>query len=163
MPKEASNYSIGRNKFQCKLLKLLREWVFFLTMIGLSKERPILDHHAKAHIYEIRQISGEIQWISYEFQVKSGRFCMDFRWNPPDFVRISKGQLPGMVSPMFYYSVQNIVNNNTKEHHTKKHCNRHSTISHRKTFNRTPQYLTELLEIFLCIALPFTSKTCMGV
>ena len=37
--------------------------------IGLSKERPILDHHPKAHIHEIR--------------------------------RISKDQLPGMVSPMF--------------------------------------------------------------
>ena len=44
-------------------------------MIGLSKERPILDHHPKAHIHEIRRISG----------VKS----------------ISKDQLPGMVSPMF--------------------------------------------------------------
>ena len=38
-------------------------------MFGLSKERPILDHHPKAHIHEIR--------------------------------RISKDQLPGMVSPMF--------------------------------------------------------------
>ena len=45
------------------------------------------------------------------FQVKSGRFRMDFmksanfRWNLPDFTheirRISKDQLPGMVSPMF--------------------------------------------------------------
>ena len=44
-------------------------------MIGFSKERPILDHHTKAHIHEIRRIS----------RVKS----------------ISKDQLPGMVSPMF--------------------------------------------------------------
>ena len=45
------------------------------VLFGLSKERPILDHHAKAHIHEIRrilygfyeiwQISGEIWWISY--------------------------------------------------------------------------------------------------
>ena len=40
--------------------------------------------------YEIQQISGEIQWISGEicqilcrFQVKSARFHVDFRWNPP--------------------------------------------------------------------------------
>ena len=49
-------------------------------MFGLSKERPILDHHAKAHI-------------------------LDFIKNPADFTpeirRISKDQLPGMVSPMF--------------------------------------------------------------
>ena len=44
-------------------------------LFGLSKERPILDHHPKAHIHEIRRIS----------RVKS----------------ISKDQLPGMVSPMF--------------------------------------------------------------
>ena len=50
-------------------------------MFGLSKERPILDHHAKAHIldfmksggfsygfHEIQWISGEIQWILYGFQ-----------------------------------------------------------------------------------------------
>ena len=50
-------------------------------MFGLSKERPILDHHAKAHIHEIRQISGEIQWILYGFheirQISYG-FHMDF-------------------------------------------------------------------------------------
>ena len=47
-------------------------------MFGLSKERPILDHHAKAHIHEIRRISGEIRRISYGFQVKSGGFRTDF-------------------------------------------------------------------------------------
>ena len=47
---------------------------FDIHIFGLSKERPILDHHPKAHIHEIRRISG----------VKS----------------ISKDQLPGMVSPM---------------------------------------------------------------
>ena len=30
-------------------------------MIGLSIERPILDHHPKAHIHEIWQISCEIK------------------------------------------------------------------------------------------------------
>ena len=40
--------------------------VFRQELFGLSKERPILDHHPKAHIHEIRQISGEIQWISCE-------------------------------------------------------------------------------------------------
>ena len=35
-------------------------------LIGLSKERPILGDHAKAHIHEIRQISCEIWWISCE-------------------------------------------------------------------------------------------------
>ena len=52
-----------------------------VALIGLSKERPILDHHAKAHIHEIRRIS----YGFYEFQVKSARFCTDFRWNPVDF------------------------------------------------------------------------------
>ena len=47
-------------------------------LIGLSKERPILDHHPKAHIHEIRRDS----------RVKS----------------ISKDQLPGMVSPMFSFT-----------------------------------------------------------
>ena len=48
----------------------------FTVLIGLSKERPILDHHAKAYIHEIREIR-----------------------------RISKDQLPGMVSPMFSFLV----------------------------------------------------------
>ena len=43
--------------------------------------------------------TGEICWISW---VKSARF---HGWNPPDFKgeirRISKDELPGMVSPMF--------------------------------------------------------------
>ena len=50
-------------------------------IFGLSKERPILDHHAKAHIHEIRWISGEIWQISWN--------PLDFRWNPADFVWIS--------------------------------------------------------------------------
>ena len=31
--------------------------MFALFMFGLSIERPILDHHPKAHIHEIRRIS----------------------------------------------------------------------------------------------------------
>ena len=112
------------------------------SLFGLLKERPILDHHAKAHIHEIQWISwnlADLRWnpadfvqISYGFheiqssgfQVKSARFHMDLRWNPPDFIsiswnlldfrwnpldftheihKISKGQLPGMVSPMFFF------------------------------------------------------------
>ena len=38
-----------------------------MELFGLSKERPILDHHAKAHIHEIRR-------ISYRFHLKSGGF-----------------------------------------------------------------------------------------
>ena len=70
-------------------------------MFGLSEERPTLDHHAKAHIHEIRRISpaeicrispAEICWIS-----------------PAEIRRISKDQLPGMVSPMFSYSVVRLI------------------------------------------------------
>ena len=107
-------------------------------LIGLSDERPILDHHAKAHIHEIRRISlksggfqvksthnliksivstktiqfdecrreamtldftGEICWISW---VKSAGF---YGWNPGEIRRISKDQLPGMVSPMFSFFI----------------------------------------------------------
>ena len=53
-----------------------------LNFIGLSKERPILDHHAKAHIHEIRRISGEIHPKPYKnqmFQQKTLQFggCME--------------------------------------------------------------------------------------
>ena len=71
---------------------------FHEILIGLSKERPILGHHAKAHIHEIRWISDEIQWISGEiwqiscgFHLKSARFCADFTWNLVDFMQISPG------------------------------------------------------------------------
>ena len=36
------------------------------SLVGLSKERPILDHHPKAYIHEIRRISPEIWRISGE-------------------------------------------------------------------------------------------------
>ena len=94
--------------------------ILFIPLIGLSKERPILGDHPKAHIHEICRISGEIQQILCGFQVKSGGFHADFTWNLPDFMwispeicqiswnpldfmRISKDQLPGMVSLMFWY------------------------------------------------------------
>ena len=64
------------------------------TLIGLSIERPILDHHPKAHIHEIRRISPwnpwnpvdftcEIRWIS---PLKSSGF---HPWNLADFTQIS--------------------------------------------------------------------------
>ena len=54
-------------------------------MFGLSIERPILDHHPKAHIHEIRRISP---WNPADFMksVKSGGF---HPWNPVDFTQIS--------------------------------------------------------------------------
>ena len=82
----------------------IHDW--FCYLVGLSKERPILDHHAKAHI---PWNPADFKWISWN--------PADFRWNPADFVwisygfhtdltgeirRISKDQLPGMVSPMFF-------------------------------------------------------------
>ena len=42
----------------------------FRNLIGLSKERPILGHHAKAYIFEIWQISPEIRQISCEIHPK---------------------------------------------------------------------------------------------
>ena len=33
-------------------------WVNLVTVIGLSKERPILDHHAKAHILDFMKSGG---------------------------------------------------------------------------------------------------------
>ena len=47
---------------------LVRRYVVAATLVGLSKERPILDHHAKAHIHEIRQISGEIHPKPYKIR-----------------------------------------------------------------------------------------------
>ena len=44
-------------------------------MFGLSKERPTLGDHVKAHIsgfHEIRQISHEIRQISVDFMISSG-------------------------------------------------------------------------------------------
>ena len=46
------------------------------TFFGLSKERPILGDHPKAHILEIRRISHEIRQISCRF--KSSGFHADF-------------------------------------------------------------------------------------
>ena len=66
-------------------------------LIGLSKERPILDHHAKAHIHEIRR-------ISCGFHLKSTRFH--------EIHRISKDQqLPGMVRPMFFSLFMGTIHN----------------------------------------------------
>ena len=57
-----------------------------LFIFGLSIERPILDHHAKAHIHEIRRISP---WNPADFMksVKSGGF---HPWNPADFMKSAR-------------------------------------------------------------------------
>ena len=61
------------------------------TVFGLSIERPILDHHPKAHIHEIRRISP---WNLADFTMKSGGFHHEIwriswnlwnPWNPVDF------------------------------------------------------------------------------
>ena len=115
-------------------------WVHF----GLSKnERPILDHHAKAHNFEIWRISWnpvDFTWNLVDFMkslviaptLHSSNwrvfaetlavigFWVNFTWNlgeihqiswvkstgfHGEIRRISKDQLPGMVSPMFLYFV----------------------------------------------------------
>ena len=97
------------------------------ALIGLSKERPTLGDHPKAHILDFMKSGG--------FHVKSARFHVDFMkssrfqvkstyktcksnisrktlqfygvlWEgyvmfSHEIRRISKDQLPGMVSPMF--------------------------------------------------------------
>ena len=71
--------------------------------------------------HEIRQISGEIHWITYGFheiwwisgeicQI-SCRFHVKSTGNPHEIHRISKDQLPGMVSPMFYNSMKEVLSN----------------------------------------------------
>ena len=65
--------------------------VYGNPLVGLSKERPILGDHPKAHIHEIRRISWnsvDFRWnwqISCGFHLKSARFHADFTWNLPDF------------------------------------------------------------------------------
>ena len=49
------------------------QWSFHVQtmmkwLVGLSKERPILDHHPKAHIHEIWRISGEIHPQPYKIR-----------------------------------------------------------------------------------------------
>ena len=63
------------------------DWILlYWDMFGLSIERPILDHHAKAHIHEIQWIS----WNPVDFTMKSGRFheihdIQQISWNLVDF------------------------------------------------------------------------------
>ena len=88
--------------------------VFLEQLFGLSKERRILGDHAKAHIHEIRRISREIQRTSwnppknlinqitqqklFSFMQCSGKaMSLDSH----EICRISKDQLPGMITPMF--------------------------------------------------------------
>ena len=73
-------------------------------LIGLSIERPILDHHPKAHIHKIRRISPWNPWNPADFMksVKSGGFheiceIREIRrispryhlWNPPKIIKAS--------------------------------------------------------------------------
>ena len=103
-----------------------------LVMFGLSKERPILDHHAKAHILDFMKSSGfqvKIRQISWnladfrEIRQISGENLVDFtpeicqisqvkirQISRVEIRRISKDQLPGMVSPMFF-SFLTCINN----------------------------------------------------
>ena len=92
----------------------------FLPLIfGLSKnERPILDHHAKAHNFEIRRISHEILghsphpafiklksfcWNTCCYKVLGG-FHMKSGWNPPDFERpIARNGMPYVYEMFLYY------------------------------------------------------------
>ena len=117
------------SKFACVVCRV----IIFRLIFGLSKERPILGDHPKAHIHEIRLISCGFHvksggfhadfMKSGGFQVKSGRFHVDFMKSGGfqvksarfheicgfqvkssgfhEIRRISKDQLPGMVSPMF--------------------------------------------------------------
>ena len=92
-------------------------WVFMVLhvnkntpLVGLSIERPILDHHPKAHVHEIRRISpwnqmfqqklfwfykvwggfhGEIHRISPEIHQISWNLpdFIQISWNPPDFMK----------------------------------------------------------------------------
>ena len=60
------------------------------TIFGLSIERPILDHHPKAHVHEIWQIS----WNPVDFTMKSSGFHHDIwriSWNLVDFTIKSGG------------------------------------------------------------------------
>ena len=53
-------------------------WIWCENLIGLSKERPILGDHPKAHIHEIRWILrnlADFTWNLVDF-MKSGRFHM---------------------------------------------------------------------------------------
>ena len=55
--------------------------ILFATLFGLSIERPILDHHPKAHVHEIRRISygfHEIWRISYGFHPEIRRISYGF-------------------------------------------------------------------------------------
>ena len=127
------NETIFQNSTAARI-HLMHVWSF-------ENERPILDHHAKAHNFEIRRISWNPADFTPDFVKSSGfhvkssgfheilghsphpafiklkSFCcykvlggfhMKSGWNLPDFTgeigRISKDQLPGMVSPMLIIS-----------------------------------------------------------
>ena len=73
------------------------KWLLFhFHLIGLSIERPILDHHAKAHIHEIRRISWNpanfTPWNPAGFhEIREIRQISWNPWNPADFTLKSGG------------------------------------------------------------------------
>ena len=82
-------------------------------LFGLSKvERPILDHHTKAHNLKSRRISyGFHPWNPADFTCEIRRISWnpwnlaDFRWNPPKIIKASvsaKLQFDGMQGGGFH-------------------------------------------------------------
>ena len=65
----------GFKKIELSIKKFWRQaWnmcLLEMLIIGLSKERPILGDHPKAHIDEIRWISHEIWRISCEIHLQN--------------------------------------------------------------------------------------------
>ena len=87
-------HQVATRDFQCEKFEVN---IHNLLMFGLSKERPILGDHAKAHIHEIWQISWNppknlinqiTQQKLFSFMQCSGEgYVSWFTWNPADFKR----------------------------------------------------------------------------
>ena len=56
------------NLLNIQLVSSVFIFFYLKTLVGLSKERPILDHHPKVHIHEIRWISPEIHPKPYKIR-----------------------------------------------------------------------------------------------
>ena len=73
-----------------------------MYLIGLSKnERPILDHHTKAHNFEIRRISPEIHPQPYKvrcFNKNSSVWGVHGGGYDPDFMK------SGVIAPLLHSS-----------------------------------------------------------
>ena len=71
-------------------------------MFGLSIERPILDHHPKAHVHEIRRISP---WNRADFtmkSVKSSRFHHEI-WRISGEIRCFRNQMQMFQQKLFWF------------------------------------------------------------